>query len=149
PLLVDLDRVDAAVRSFIVVLGDRVLKCLMHFTEAMLKNFAETNQNRQRDTAKLEIVDQLLKIERAIRIFVGMHPQVSVRADGEVAFSPAGNVVEIGGLGCGPAVGRFAHRSSVSEYCRHEISVSFDLTRRAREKIQKNESQAIGAVIPS
>ena len=65
PLLVDLDRIHAAVVALVVVLRDGVLKCLMHFTQAVLQNLAEADQDRQRDSAQLQIVHQLLQIERA------------------------------------------------------------------------------------
>src|SRR5262249_15101583 len=91
----------------------------------------------QRDPAELKIVDQFFQVERAIRVFVGMYPKLAIRANGEVALAPTGNVIEIRSLGCSPAIGRFAHRGAVSEYGCHEISVSFDLTLRARGKFMK------------
>ena len=62
-LLVDLDRIDAAVAALVAVLGDGVLKRLVHLAQAVLQNFAEADQDRQRDAAKLEIVDQFLQVD--------------------------------------------------------------------------------------
>ncbi len=62
-LLVDLDRIDAAVAAFVAVLGDGVLKRLVHFAQAVLQDFAEADQDGQRDAAQLQIVDQLLEID--------------------------------------------------------------------------------------
>ena len=91
-----------------------------------MQNFAEADQDRQRDAAELQIVDQLLQIERAVRFLVGMHPEVAVVADGKIAFAPTGDVVKLAGLGGGPAVGRFAHGSAVGGFDgSHEFSVSF------------------------
>jgi hypothetical protein len=47
------------------VLGDGVLKGLVHLAEAVLQDFAEADQQRQRDAAQLEIVDQFLEIDAA------------------------------------------------------------------------------------
>jgi hypothetical protein len=55
-----------------------------------------------------------------------MHPEVAVLADGEIAFAPAGDVVELAGFGDRPAVGRFAHGCGVGGFDgSHEVSVSF------------------------
>src|SRR5579871_3094983 len=65
---------------------------------------------------------------------------MSVRADGEVAFAPTGNVVQFTGFDRGPAVGRLADRSAIVEFHRgHEISVSDELPVRAREKSGRGE----------
>jgi hypothetical protein len=47
----------------------------------MLQDLAEANQDRQRDAAELEIVDQLLEVDAAVRLLAGMNPQVAVLAD--------------------------------------------------------------------
>ena len=60
PLLVDLDRIDAAVIALVAVLGNRVLKRLMQLAQPVLQDLAETDQQRQRDAAELEIVHQFL-----------------------------------------------------------------------------------------
>ena len=119
----------------IAVLGDGVLKRLVHFPQPVLENFAEADQDRQRDAAELQIVDQFLEIEAAIRVLVGVDPKMSVRAHRKIAFAPTGDVVEFGGFGGGPAVGRLANRGAVcNSHGSHEFSVSFDLTRRASRK---------------
>jgi hypothetical protein len=124
-LLIDLDGIDAAVTALVIVFGNRVLKRAVHFAQAVLEDFAEANQDGQGDAAKLEIVNQLFQVKRAGRVLIGVHPQVTVRTDGEVAFAPTGDIVELACLGSGPAVGRFAHRSAVRNSHRsHEFSVS-------------------------
>ena len=49
PLLVDLDRIHAAIAGLVVVLGDGVLERLVHLAQAVLQNFAEADQDGQRD----------------------------------------------------------------------------------------------------
>ena len=45
------------------------------------------------------------------RVLVGVHPQVAVLADREISLAPTGDVVELGGFGGGPAVGRLTDRA--------------------------------------
>ena len=49
---------------------------------------------------------------RAAGILLGMDPQVAVLADREIALAPTGDVVELGGLRGGPAIGGLANRGS-------------------------------------
>ena len=88
PLLIDLDGIDAAVAALVVVLGDGALERLVHFAQAMLQNLAEADQNRQRDAAQLQIVDQLLQIDAAVGILVRMHAEVPAGAHAESSPCP-------------------------------------------------------------
>ncbi len=106
PLLVHLDRIHAAVIALVVVLGDGVLEGLIHFAQTMLEDFSEADQDGQPDAAQFELFDQLTQIDAARRIFAGMHPQVSVRADGKIAFAPTGDIVKLASVGDGPPLGR-------------------------------------------
>ncbi len=82
---------------------------------------------RQGDAAQLEIVHQLLEIQAAVGILVGVHPQVPVLADGKISLAPTGDIVQLGGFGGGPAVGRLADRCGLIDLDKgHETSVSFD-----------------------
>ena len=56
------------------MLRDGVLKCLVHFTEAVLQNLAEPDQDGQRNAAQLKIVDQLLQIQSAAGFLIRMDP---------------------------------------------------------------------------
>ncbi len=60
PLLIDLDRVNAAVATLITVLADGGVEGLMQFAQAMLQNVREADENRQRDAAPLKRVDELV-----------------------------------------------------------------------------------------
>src|SRR5580698_8134576 len=95
----------------------------MHFAEAVLQDFAEADQQRKGDTAELEIIDQFLEIDAAGGLFIRMDPEVSIFADGKIAFSPAGDVVELASLSDTPAIGGFAQGSGVGGfYGSHSVS---------------------------
>ena len=133
PLLIHLDRVDAAVTRLVVMLGDGVLKGLVHLAQPVLQNFAEADQDGQRDAAQLQVVDQLFEIDAARRVLVGAHPHVAVGPDREVAFAPTSDIVELAGLGDRPAVGRLANRCGLVglNSCHEAFSVlRFDARRK-------------------
>ncbi len=109
PLLVHLDRIHAAVIALVVVLGDGALERLVHFAQPVLEDFGEADQDGEPDAAQLEFFDQLAQIDAARRLFARMHPQVSVRADGEIALAPTGDIVEFAGVGDGPPLGWFVN----------------------------------------
>ena len=66
-LLVDLDRVDENVG------------------QAVAKDVAEANQDWQPDAAQLQVIDQLLKVDRALRFLGDVRQHVAVGADREIA----------------------------------------------------------------
>ena len=68
PLLVDLDRVDAAVAALVLVLGDGGLKGGVDLAEPMLEDVGEADEDRQADAAELQAIDQLLQVDGARRI---------------------------------------------------------------------------------
>ena len=79
----------------------------MNFAQPVLDDVGETNENRKRNAAPAQGVDELFQIDGAIDFFGGMNEQMSIGADGKVAFSPTGDVVHFCGIGGGPAVGWF------------------------------------------
>jgi len=70
-------------------------------------DLAEADQDRQRDTAELQIVDQLFEIESAIRILVRVDPQMPVGVNREVALAPARDVKHLVGVMETPGFGGF------------------------------------------
>ena len=44
------------------------------------------------------MIDQLLEVDPALRFFGGVHPNVAVRSDGEVALPPAIDLVQLGSV---------------------------------------------------
>src|SRR5207253_104078 len=112
-LLIHFNRVHAAIIGFVIVLGDGVLKSLVHLAQTVLQNSTEADQDRQRDAAQLQIVYQFFEIDAARGLFVGANPHVTVRSDREIAFAPTGDVIQLARLGDGPAVGRLAKRRNL------------------------------------
>ena len=101
-LLVHLDRVDAAVLALVLVLVDRALEGAVDLAEPVLQDVGEANQDRHREAAQLQAIDQPLQIDAAARLLGGMDLQVALLADGEVALAPAGHVIQLGGFGGRP-----------------------------------------------
>ena len=60
-------------------------------------------QRRQADAAELQVVDQLLEVDRAAGVLGRMNLDLSVLADREVALPPSGDFVQLGGIADGPA----------------------------------------------
>ena len=87
-LLVDLDRINAAIVALVAVLLDGVLKCAVNFAQAMLQDFAEADEDGQVDAAQHQLVDQFFQIDAARGFFARVHPEVPVVADGEIALPP-------------------------------------------------------------
>jgi hypothetical protein len=56
-LLVDLDRVDAAVVALVVVLDDRALERLVDLADAVLEDVGKTDEDRELDVAAAQLVD--------------------------------------------------------------------------------------------
>ena len=113
PLLVDLDRIDAAVAALILVLRDGALKRGVNLAEAVFQDVGEAEQDRRAQAAKLEPIDQALEVDAARRILGRMDQQVAVLVDREVALPPAGDVVELGRFGEGPLRSDRSARSRV------------------------------------
>ena len=64
-VLVDLDRVHAAVLAGVAVLADRAVERAAQQLDARPQDVAEAEQDRQLDAARDELVDQLLHVDRA------------------------------------------------------------------------------------
>ena len=89
PLLVDLDRVDAAVAALVLVLRDRRLEGGVDIAQAVLQDVGEAHQDRKADAAELQPIDQLLQVDRLRRILGRVHLDVPGRVHREVAVAPA------------------------------------------------------------
>jgi hypothetical protein len=75
-------------------------------------NIGEANENRQGDSAPLESIDQFFQIDTSGSFFRRMNKQVAVFSDGEIAFPPVRDIVQLGGVCGGPAVGGLANLGS-------------------------------------
>ena len=60
-LLVHLDRVDAAVLALVLVLVDRALESAVDLAEPVLEDVGEADQDRHREAAQLQAIDQPLQ----------------------------------------------------------------------------------------
>ena len=103
-LLVDLDRIDAAVGALVAVLADGVLEGLVELDDARLEDLGEADQKGQTDPPLAQLVDQTFEVDRRRPGPAGVHDEVAQVVDGEVVVPPAGDVVEVGGVGGGPAL---------------------------------------------
>ena len=63
PLLVHLDRVDAAVLALVVVVADRVLERVVELADAVLEDVGEADEDRELDVALAQLVDELLQVD--------------------------------------------------------------------------------------
>ena len=98
PLLVHLDRVNAAVLALIVVLAVGVLKRLVNLADAVAENVGETEQNWQLDAAGLELIDEFLQIDGVAGALVGVDGDVTGLVNAEVALAPVANAVGLDGI---------------------------------------------------
>ncbi len=56
------------------------------------------------DAAQHEFVDEFFQVDAARLFLVRMHPEMAIRADREIAFSPRANIVQLRGILDGPAL---------------------------------------------
>jgi hypothetical protein len=81
----------------------------MHFAEPVLNDIGEANQDGQSDSAPLQRIDELLQVNTAVRFFGRMNKKMPVFANGKISFPPACDIVELGSVCGGPAIGRLAY----------------------------------------
>jgi hypothetical protein len=97
-LLVDLDGVDPAVLPLVVVLGDGLLEGAEQLVDEGLEDVGEADQDRELETAVLEIVDEGLEIDPGQGGTRRPDLDIPAVVDGEEVASPAVNVVELDGV---------------------------------------------------
>jgi hypothetical protein len=88
----------------------------MHFAEPMFENAGKPDQNRQRNASPLQRVHQFLQVYEATLLFGGVDKQISVLAHGEIALSPARDIIKFRGFRRRPAVCGFANLCE-SNFC--------------------------------
>src|SRR4030095_536931 len=96
-LLIDLDGIDAEVLAFVRILRDRRLERVEDVAEPVLQNVAEPDQNRETETAKLQMFDKLLQVDGLVGFLRRMDADVSVRSDGKIVFPPPVDFVQLAG----------------------------------------------------
>jgi len=105
-VLVDLDRIDAAVLTFVVVLLDRAVERRAEQLDARLQDVGEAQQDRQLDAARDELVDELFHVDRALSLATRRHDQIALIVDVEVAAAPPRDVVGVVRVGGRPPAER-------------------------------------------
>jgi hypothetical protein len=106
-LLVDLDRVDAAVAGLVAVVADRVLEAADQRTDAAIENVGKAHQERQTQTAPLQIQHQLVHVDARATTAERCRFDVPQAVDTEVTAGPPGDVVQLGGILDGPLADLF------------------------------------------
>ena len=113
-LLVDLDRINAAVVGLILVLGDGGGEGVVNLAQPVLEDVGEANQEGDRNPAQDQRIDQLLQIDGAGGVLGRMDADVSQIVDREIALAPTGDVVHLAGVLRGPPLDRVQHHRSLS-----------------------------------
>ena len=98
PLLIHLDRVNAAVAPLVVELLDGVRERLVDLADAMAEDVGEAEQDRELDAAFLELIDEFLEVDRLLGLLVRMDDDVALVVDGEVALAPVADAVGFVGV---------------------------------------------------
>ena len=111
PLLVDLDRVDAAVTTLILKLANGRAERIVDFADPVAEDIREPKQNGQLNAALLELIDQFLEVDRLRRVFVGMNGYVPLGVDSEIVLAPKANAVKFQRVIDLPRVGKSMFRS--------------------------------------
>ena len=101
-LLVDLDRVDAAVAPLVLVLRDRALERGVNLAEPVLEDVGEAKQDGGAEAAELQAIDQTLQDRPRAPDPRRMDLQVPLLVDREVALAPPRDVVELARFGQRP-----------------------------------------------
>ena len=105
-VLVDLDRVDAAVAPLVAVLGDGAGERLVELDHAGLDDLREADQQRQADPPLAHLVHELLQIDRRRPLPARVDHHAAGVVDGEIVVAPTPDVVEVEGVGRRPAAGK-------------------------------------------
>src|SRR5205823_6205263 len=91
-VLVDLDRVHAAVLPAVAILANRIGERTAQQLDARLQDVAEAQQDRQLDATGDQLVDELLHVDLAEALTAGRDDQVTLLVDPEVTAAPARDV---------------------------------------------------------
>ena len=74
------------------------LKGVVDLADAVAEDVGEAQQDRQLDAAGLELIDQLLEVDRLVGAFVRVDGDVARLVDAEIAFAPVANAVGFDGV---------------------------------------------------
>ena len=120
PLLVHLDRVDAAERAAVAVLADRVAERVRDAAHARGEDVGEADQERRAQAALLEVAHELEQVDAAVARALRAHFDVAAVVHGEESRAPGLEVVELEAVAVGPTMhGR--HSPLIKRECREKI----------------------------
>ena len=97
-LLIDLDRINAAVPAVILVLRDGGLEGGVNLTQPVPEDVGEANQHRQADASKLQPIHQLLEVDGVRGVFRRVDLKVTRGVHRKVSVTPARHLVELTGV---------------------------------------------------
>ncbi len=103
-LLVDLDRVDGGVAPFVPEFLDGVLELGGQGLDPGLEDVGEAEQQRQADALGVEVEGQVVEVESALGIRVGVDDDAPLGVDPEEAEAPALHVVQLLRVLDGPVI---------------------------------------------
>ncbi len=134
PLLIHLDRIDAAILSLVFILANGRLEGVLDLADAMAEDIREPQQDRQLNAALLELIDQLFQVDRLARDLVGMNRDVPGSIDTEIAFPPVTNAISFDRILNLPRIGKsvfntFRHSRNLPSRVADDQSALFTLDR--------------------
>src|SRR5262249_58998263 len=92
-LLVDLDGIDAAVAALELELLHGAAEGVVDLADAMTENVGEPQEDRQLDSARLQLIDQLFEVDRLVGALVGLDDDVARLIDAEITFAPIADAI--------------------------------------------------------
>ena len=95
------------------------LKRVVDVAEPVPQDVAEPDEQRKIDAARLQVVGELLEIDRLARVLRRVHEHLAGVADREVALAPPVDLVQLGGVGGTPLFVRAHRRPQSSGHCAH------------------------------
>jgi len=84
--------------TLVLVLHDRLLEGVVDFADAVTEDVGETEQDRQLDAAGLQLVHDLLEVDRLVGAFAGVDGDVAGLVDSEVPLAPQADAVRLQGV---------------------------------------------------
>ncbi len=94
------------------MLRDGRLKRLVDVLQAMPQDVSKPHERRQADASQLQVIDQLLQVDRPVGLLCRVNLDVTVLADRKVPLPPAGNFIHFGGVDRGPRITDVVSRPS-------------------------------------
>ena len=104
-LLIDLDRIDAAISALVVVFANSAVEDGVHAGHAVLEDVGEAHQQGRLNVALAQLIDKLLEVDLHGRILGRMDCDMPFGVDGEILLSPLAHAIERFGVADCPALG--------------------------------------------